>query len=77
MLNENDANINNELNVFVSAFKSNRGRTPYEFISGKIKTGSQIDAIKHLFNIFSAEIAQQNNCEFFDFDNFYNTEAKE
>lgn len=77
MSQENNVNISNESNVFVSAFKSKLGRTPYEFISKKIKTGSQIDDIKYLFNIISVEIARQNNCEFFDFDNFYNTEDEE
>lgn len=63
---------NNNPNFFVEAFKKRLGRTPTEYINEKIKTGSQIDAIKYLFNVVAAEISNQNNCNFFDFDHFYN-----
>lgn len=63
---------NNNPNFFVEAFKKRLGRTPDEYINEKINTGSQIDAIKYLFNVVAAEISNQNNCNFFDFDHFYN-----
>lgn len=63
---------NNNPNFFVEAFKKRLGRTPTEYINEKIKTGSQIDAVKYLFNIIAAEISNQNDCKFFDFDHFYN-----
>lgn len=47
------------------------GYTPNEYINKKLKTGSQLDAVKYLFNIVAAEISNQNNCKFFDFDYFY------
>ena len=55
----------------MDAFKKRLGRTPNDYINEKIKTGSQLDAVKYLFNIVAAEIANQNNCKFFDFDYFY------
>lgn len=64
-------NVRKELDVFVSAFQKRLRRTPYEYIDKKIKAGSRIEDVEYLFNIVSAEIAQENKCEFFDFDNFY------
>lgn len=64
---------NNNPNSFVEAFKKRLGRTPKEYINEKIKSGSQIDAIKYLFDVVAAEISNQNNCKFFDFDYFYNS----
>lgn len=56
---------------FITAFQKRLGRTPNEYINEKLKTGSDFDAIKYLFNIVAAEISNQNNCKFFDFDYFY------
>ena len=56
---------------FITAFKKRLGRTPNEYINEKLKTGSEFEAIKYLFNIVAAEISTQNNCKFFDFDYFY------
>ena len=64
-------NKRNELNVFISAFKNRFGKTPNEYIARKISTGSHIDDIKYLFNIIAVEIADKNQCKYFDFDNFY------
>ena len=55
----------------MDAFKKRIGRTPNDYINEKIKTGSQLDAVKYLFNIVAAEISNRNNCKFFDFDYFY------
>lgn len=65
--------INSNPHFFIDAFKKRIGRSPSEYISEKLKTGSQLDAVKYLFNIVAAEISNQNNCKFFDFDYFYNT----
>lgn len=56
---------------FIAAFKKRLGRTPDEYINGKLEAGSDFEAIKYLFNIVAAEISTQNNCKFFDFDYFY------
>lgn len=55
---------------FIEAFRRRLGRTPNEYINKKLKTGSDFEAIKYLFNIVAAEISTQNNCKFFDFDFF-------
>lgn len=64
-------NMTKQLSLFNSAFQKRLKRTPIEYINKKLNTGSQIDDVKYLFNIISAEISRQNNCEFFDFDYFY------
>lgn len=56
---------------FITAFKNRLGRTPNEYINEKLKTGSRFEDVKYLFNVVSAEISNQNNCKFFDFDYFY------
>lgn len=63
---------NNELETFVIAFKNKLGRTPNEYIIEKINTGSQIDDIRYLFDVVSAQISYKNECKYFDFDYFYN-----
>ena len=63
--------INSNPRFFMDAFKKRIGRTPNDYINEKIKTGSQLDAVKYLFNIVAAEISNRNNCKFFDFDYFY------
>ena len=60
---------------FATAFKKRLGRTPDEYINEKLKTGSDFEAIRYLFNIVAAEISTQNNCKFFDFDYFYKPAA--
>lgn len=61
---------NSNPSFFVDAFKRRLGRTPNEYITEKLRSGSQLDDIKYLFNIMAAEISTRNNCKFFDFDYF-------
>lgn len=56
---------------FITVFKKRLNRTPNEYINEKLKTGSDFEAVKYLFNIVAAEISTQNNCKFFDFNYFY------
>lgn len=63
--------LNTNPQFFIEAFRRRLGRTPNEYIIEKLKTGSDFEAIKYLFNIVSAEISNQNNCKFFEFDYFY------
>lgn len=60
---------------FITAFQNRLGRTPSEYINEKLKTGSRFEDVKYLFNVVSAEISNQNNCKFFDFDYFYKSNA--
>ena len=63
--------LNTNPQFFIEAFRRRLGRTPNEYINEKLKTGSRFEDVKYLFNVVSAEISNQNNCQFFDFDYFY------
>ena len=63
--------LNTNPQFFIEAFKRRLGRSPNEYINEKLKTGSRFEDVKYLFNVVSAEISNQNNCKFFDFDYFY------
>ena len=62
----------NSADSFIIVFKKSLGRSPQEYIEGKIKAGSDIESVKYLFNILAAEISNKNKCRFYDFDYFYN-----
>ena len=62
---------NTDPQFFITAFQKRLGRTPNEYINEKLKTGSHFEDVRYLFNVVSAEISNQNNCKFFDFDYFY------
>lgn len=63
--------------MFIKAFQERLHRTPDEYIDEKLATGSKFADIRYLFNIVAAQISQQNNCRFFDFDYFYNRSNKQ
>ena len=63
--------LNTNPQFFIAAFQKRLSRTPNEYINEKLKTGSRFEDVKYLFNVVSAEISNQNNCKFFDFDYFY------
>lgn len=58
------------LDRFNDAFQKRLGRTPEEYISEKLKAGSQVGDVKYLFNIMACEISQRIGCKFYDFDYF-------
>ncbi len=67
----NSKHYNSNLQFFINAFKKRLGRTPNEYINEKLKNGSRFEDVEYLFNIVAAEISNQNNCKFFEFDYFY------
>ena len=67
----NSKHYNSNLHFFINAFKKRLGRTPNEYINEKLKNGSRFEDVEYLFNIVAAEISNQNNCKFFEFDYFY------
>ena len=48
---------------FINAVQRRLGCTPTEYIDKKLKAGSQLDAVKYLFDVIAAEVAQHNNCK--------------
>lgn len=65
------AKYHKDPSVFVCAFSKRTGRTPREYIYEKLSGGSEVYAVRYLFNIEAAYISRENNCKFFDFDYFY------
>ena len=70
----NKAPQEKDIKIFIMAFERRLGRNPFEYINEKIKNGSQINDIKYLFDVISAEISIQNKCKSIDFDYFYKTD---
>ena len=69
--------LNTNAQFFITSFKNRLGRTPTEYINEKLKTGSRFEDVKYLFNVVSAEISNQNNCKFFEFDYFYKSNTSQ
>lgn len=69
--------LNTNPQFFIAAFQKRLSRTPNEYINEKLKTSSRFEDVKYLFNVVSAEISNQNNCKFFDFDYFYKSNTSQ
>jgi len=57
--------------VFEGTFFDRIRQTPVEFLIGKIKAGSDVESIRYLFEIISAEIGRLNHCICLGFDHYY------
>lgn len=57
--------------VFEQAFLQRLGQTPTQFIHTKMKTGSDLQAVRYLYDILAAGITAQNNCMSQPFDRYY------
>lgn len=57
--------------IFEVAFFDRIEQTPVEFLTEKIKTGSDKESTRYLFDIMSAEIGRLNNCICLGFDHYY------
>ena len=53
------------------AFLQRLGQTSTQFIHTKMKTGSDLQAVRYLYDILAAGIAAQNNCMSQPFDRYY------
>lgn len=63
--------INSSPEAFEDAFLNRLGVSPINWISEKVKTGSDLSSIQHLFEVLSAEIARKNNCVPQSFNRYY------
>ena len=66
----NSQNINNNL-PFDNAFKDRIGQDPTAYISSKLASGSDLDAVRYLFDIIAAEIELKSKCKSPGFDFYY------
>ncbi len=57
--------------AFEKAFCNRLGQSPLEWVKAKVESGSQLDAIRYLYELSAAAIAQQNNCCAPCFDRYY------
>ena len=66
-----DDKVANHATPFESAFISHIGQDPTSYICSKISGGSDIGAIRYLFEIIEAEVEKKSNCKSPGFDFYY------
>ena len=66
-----DDKVANHATPFESAFISHIGQDPTSYICSKISGGSDIGAIRYLFEIIEAEVEKKSNCKSHGFDFYY------
>ena len=57
--------------LFEKAFEERLGQNPTDYITNKIASGSDIGAIRNLFDIMAAEIELRSRCKSPGFDYYY------
>lgn len=70
-----DDKVANHAVSFESAFISHIGQDPTSYICSKISGGSDIGAIRYLFEIIEAEVEKKSNCKSPGFDFYYSKAA--
>ena len=66
-----DDKVSNQSTPFESAFTNHIGQDPTSYISNKISGGSDIGAIRYLFEIIEAEVEKKSKCKSPGFDFYY------
>ena len=66
----NDKGTNNNL-PFDNAFKNRMGQDPASYVASKLATGSDLGAIRYLFDIITAEVELKSKCKSPGFDFYY------
>ena len=61
----------NQATPFETAFISQIGQDPTSYISSKISSGSDLNAIRYLFEIIEAEVEKKSKCKSPGFDFYY------
>ena len=56
---------------FESAFKNRMGQDPTSYVAGKLASGSDLGAIRYLFDIIAAEVELKSKCKSPGFDFYY------
>ena len=57
--------------TFENAFKNRIGQDPTAYVAGKLASGSDLGAIRYLFDIIAAEIELKSKCKSPGFDFYY------
>ena len=70
-----DDKVANHATPFESAFISQIGQNPASYICSKISGGSDIGAIRYLFEIIESEVEKKSNCKSPGFDFYYSKAA--
>ena len=66
-----DDKVANHGSSFEAAFIRHIGQDPASYICNKINGGSDIGAIRYLFEIIEAEVEKKSNCKSPGFDFYY------
>ena len=66
----NDKGTNNNL-PFDNAFKNRMGQDPTSYVASKLASGSDLGAIRYLFDIIAAEVELKSKCKSPGFDFYY------
>lgn len=72
ILSSSSDNKNPNIHVtFESAFKNRIGQDPTAYVASKLASGSDLDAIRYLFDIIAAEVELKSKCKSPGFDFYY------
>ena len=66
----NDKGTNNNL-PFDNAFKNRMGQDPTSYVASKLASGSDLGAVRYLFDIIAAEVELKSKCKSPGFDFYY------
>lgn len=69
--------INKNPKVFEDAFRARLDLSPVDFIAEQVSAGSDVSAVRYLYDIMSAEIARKSNCICVGFDKYYQAAIQE
>ena len=72
ILSSSSDNKNPNIQVtFESAIKNRIGQDPTAYVASKLASGSDLDAIRYLFDIIAAEVEMKSKCKSPGFDFYY------
>jgi len=69
--NTSDDKGSNNAMTFENAFKNRIGQDPTAYVASKLASGSDLGAIRYLFDIIAAEIELKSKCKSPGFDFYY------
>ena len=69
--NSSDGKESNNNLPFESAFKNRMGQDPTSYVASKLASGSDLGAIRYLFDIIAAEVEMKSKCKSPGFDFYY------